>query len=147
MIISPEQCFAQEACLRSSQQLEILLVLFSLKCHFSSADEQGHMERAHAATHAAGHEKQISTPHPQQGSFQPFPPRGSLSPSVLLWGPVLPWFFPITVPTLQGEGSTAPPGFAGPMESSCRDIGPCFHLPHSTALSSKLQWPITANIG
>jgi len=41
MIISLEQYFAQEACLRSSQQLETLLVLFCLKCHSAALMNKG----------------------------------------------------------------------------------------------------------
>lgn len=72
-----------------------------------------------AVTHAAGHKKQISTSYPLRGSMSPVLHRvlsvplccdgGTLESCFvfpfLLFYLDYTWFFPVTVPTLQGEGS------------------------------------------
>lgn len=93
--------------------------MFSLKCHFSRADEQGHMDRAqccHPRCRSQGTDQHF---HPLRSSMSPVLHRvlsvplccdgGTLESCFvfpfLLFYLDYTWFFPVTVPTLQGEGS------------------------------------------
>lgn len=106
-----------------------------------------------AVTYAAGHKKQISTSYPLRGSMSPVLHRvlsvplccggGTLeSCFVFPFSAVLPGLylvFPCNCANSSGRGKQS---FNGPMESSCRDLGSCFHFPHSTAWPSKFIFNI-----
>lgn len=165
MIISLEQYFAQEACLRSSQQLEILLFLFCLKCHSATLKSKGtwrgHSQSPMLKVMRNSSALLIIT---RKGSFHHCPPTEFSSWCICavvaappraaprgLFCSVLPVFFlgvPFSCADSEGEGSTrVPSGFAGPWETSCRAMRDSFNFPHSTALSLKLQWPVLLTFG
>lgn len=135
MIISLAQYFAQEVCLRSSQQPKILLFLFCSKCHSATLLSKGTWRSQprwrswERAQHFSSPERALSTTVLQWDSLSAFDllwehhaelPCEACFPLCCL---VYSQLFPSPVLTLQGEGrTTAPSGFAGPRETSRRDI-------------------------
>lgn len=71
MIISSAQCFAHEASVGLSWQLDIPVVFVLFKRSSSNSGKQEHVERAHSVTRAESHEKQLNTSHHLKGLLQP----------------------------------------------------------------------------